>query len=162
MNGLTINSFKATAPCLAGIAREDLVRGVSPGEADIPLLVEISPRWPDSCIASPLSVSRLLEDIPPSDLRSSKIPLPDPWAPHCSSVGPFREVNSCYMSSPSPLQHLRPCNCFFYADHFSNLDVSNLHIVLTTANQFCFPAPSQFTGCRTKWPPANRKTQLRI
>jgi len=43
MNGLAINSVRTTAPCLAEIAREDLARGISPGEADIPLLVEISP-----------------------------------------------------------------------------------------------------------------------
>jgi hypothetical protein len=44
MNGLAINSVRATASCFAGIAHKDLAREVSPGEVDVPLLVEISPR----------------------------------------------------------------------------------------------------------------------
>ena len=42
MNELAENPIRVTASCLAGIAQEDLAKGASPGEVDVPLLVGVS------------------------------------------------------------------------------------------------------------------------
>jgi hypothetical protein len=96
----------------------DLARGASPGHVDVPLLVGVSFGYSStmtrSCLECPPPTNRFLEDVRKSGLWSSKIPLPYPWVPY-RRVGSLRFVHSCYMSSPSPLEHFRSCRCISHA-----------------------------------------------
>ena len=79
-------------------------------------------------LESPVDIpSRLaFEEVRPSTLRSSEIPLPNRRIPCCKRVGPFRLFHSCYMSPPSPLEHLRSCRCVCHAGHPSDFGVAKL------------------------------------
>jgi hypothetical protein len=83
MNELARNFIRATASCLAGIVYEDVARGATATEVDVQLLVKVSFGCSSTMTGFMPHMSTVyqssLEDLRPSVLRSSKIPLPDPW-----------------------------------------------------------------------------------